>query len=375
MKSRRPSGRASSLLASMLAVISTMTPALAFALSMAFINPGRTGEPFWDIATQSMDAAAKSLGIEFEVLTAERDFLAQIRLTRELTSRPPEQRPDYLIVAAEKGTLAAQLELAHAAGIPVFLAFNTVRPTERALVGYPRERFPSWIGSLAPEAEEGGYQSARELIVFILATLPEGESVDMIAIAGDRSTDTSLKRNEGMLRAVAEFPQVRLRQQVHADWSGEKAAEQAAELFRRYPDVRLVWSASEILAFGAMQALRNRGGEPGRDVFFGALNATPGALEAVSSGELAALAGGHHLTGAWAMVMLHDHYHGRDFAEAGTGLEQSYPMFSLLDADTARRLLSQPTNHPVDFCSFSRVCNPDRLRYDFSFSSWLQANP
>lgn len=75
------------------------------------------------------------------------------------------------------------------------------------------------------------------------------------------------------------------------------------------------------------------------------------------------------------MVLLHDHYHGLDFAEPDAGVELSHPMFSLLDADTARRLLRQPTNNPVDFCSFSRVCNPDRLHYDFSFSSWLQANP
>lgn len=355
-------------------ICSALMPGAASALSMTFISPGNSSEPFWIVANQNMQAAAGSLGIELEILTSEREYLAQISLTREVSQRPLAQRPDYLIVVAEKGTLAAQLALADQAGIPVFLAFNTVRPEERSQVGYPREQFPLWLGSLVPEAEDGGYLSARALILSAIERVPVGSALGMVALSGDKSTDTSLKRNQGMLRAVAEFPQVKLHQQVFADWSYDKATEQADQLFRRYPEVQLVWSASDLLAFGAMQALRDTGRVPGHDVLFSAVNATPAALQALQAGELTALAGGHHMAGAWAMVMLYDHYHGLDFIQEGGRAEQAYPMFSLLDGGVTQALIESQTNKPADFCAFSRVCNPARTHYDFSFDSWLELN-
>jgi len=356
----------------MLAASAALMPGPALALSMVFINPGKSTEPFWAMAVRNMQAAADSLGIELEVLSAERDYLAQIRLAREVAERPQALRPDYLIVVAEKGTLLAQLELADQAGIATFLAFNTVADSDRSRVGRPRERFPLWLGSLAPLAEEGGYLSAKALIEHALQRLPDGATPELIALAGDRSTDTSLKRNQGLLRALAEFPQVSFRQLVYADWSYDKAVEQAGHLLRRYPQAQLVWSGSDLLAFGAMQALRDSGMD--RQLYFSGINATSQALEALLDGRLSALAGGHHMAGAWAMIMLHDHYHGLDFIETASGAEQQYSMFALLDQQHAGELLERRAKQSsIDFCAHSRVCNPTRDDYDFSYASWLES--
>ncbi|WP_178114742.1 ABC transporter substrate-binding protein [Pseudomonas saliphila] len=343
---------------------------------MTFINPGLSTEPYWIDAMRAMRGAATSLDVQFEILHAERDFRKQISLVSDVAERPAAQRPDYLIIAGEKGTLAAQLELAEAAGIPVFLAFNSVRPAERPQVGHPRGRFSQWLGSLTPNAEEGGYLSARALFTHTLEHTPEQTSVGLIAIAGDRSTDTALKRNQGLQRALAEFPQVQLYQMVNADWSRDKAAEQAAHLYRRYPDVRMVWGASDQLAFGAMQSLRRIGGVPGQDVFFSGINSTDEGLRGVIAQELTALAGGHHLAGAWSIVLLHDHYHGLDFYQTHDGhSELEYSMFSLQDARIAQQLIQRRQQHPpLDFCSFSMVCDPLRQAYDFSFDGWLKVH-
>ena len=361
-------------LCALMAGCAALMPAPALALSMVFINPGKSTEPFWMMAIRNMQAVADSLDIELEVLSAERDYLAQIRLTQEVVERPAQRRPDYLIIVAEKGTLLAQLELADEAGIATFLAFNTVADSDRPRVGHPRGRFTHWLGSLAPMAQEGGYLSARALMEHALARLPAGATPGLIALAGDRSTDTSLRRNQGLHRALAEFPQVRLHQLVYADWSYDKAVEQAGHLFRRYPQAQLVWSGSDLLAFGAMQALRDSPQGTDRAVFFSGINATSQALEALLSGELSTLSGGHHMAGAWAMVLLHDHYHGLDFVETAGGVEQEYVMFALLDERLARQLLDRRAqNATIDFCSHSRVCNPARAHYDFSFASWLES--
>src|SRR5262249_580670 len=111
---------------------------------------------------------------------------------------------------------------------------------------------------------------------------PDGK-LHMLAIAGDRSTPSSINRNQGMHRAVAEAAVVVLEEEVYAAWTRENAAQQAESLYRRYPDVKLVWAGNDLMAFGAMAAWEKRGGKPGVDAWFSGINTSTEALEAVKS--------------------------------------------------------------------------------------------
>ena len=95
-------------------------------------------------------------------------------------------------------------------------------------------------------------------------------------------------------------------------------------------------------------------------------------MTALRTGELSALAGGHFLTGAWALVMLYDHAHGTDFASEG--LEQVRPMFTLLDKsqiDRYEHRISAPLA-PLDFRSYSKHLNPRLRRYGFELKHLLR---
>ncbi|MCC4261922.1 hypothetical protein LL270_14840 [Pseudomonas aestusnigri] len=69
-------------------------------------------------AIEGLQHAATSLGVELEVLHAERDHLAQLSLARDVSRRPSGQRPDYLLVSAEKQVLPGQLQIAEQVHIP-----------------------------------------------------------------------------------------------------------------------------------------------------------------------------------------------------------------------------------------------------------------
>ena len=73
---------------------------------------------------------------------------------------------------------------------------------------------------------------------------------------------------------------------------------------------------------------------PGADAWFSGINTSTEALDAIKSGRLTALAGGHFITGAWAVVMIYDYHHGRDFADEGLELERAmFAEFTPLLAD------------------------------------------
>lgn len=346
------------------------------AMSVVFINPGKSDEIYWVTAARAMQAAARSLDIQLTVLFAERDHLRQIAFARQLAARPQAQRPDYVIMSNDYAIGMELLRILDGAGIKTFFAYSSIYDArERSQAGAPRERYRGWLGSLEPRAEEAGYLTARALIAQgskAGARAADGK-LHLIALAGDRSTPTSILRNEGMHRAVAEAGDVVLDQEVYAAWNRDKAIVQSEWLFQRYPDARLVWAGSDQMAFGAMQSWEKRGGQPGRDAWFGAINTSKEALEAVQSGRLTALAGGHFIAGAWSLLMLYDYHHGRDFSDEGLELKQSmFILFSAADAARFQARFGDLDFGAVDFRRYSKVLNPGLKKYDFSFRQLLR---
>lgn len=356
-----------------LALCCLLLPLPLLAQSIVFINPGRSTEGYWVTSTRAMEAAASSLGMKLETRYAERDHLRTIEIARQVAALPAGSRPDFVIITNDNGTGPEMLKVLDAARIKVFLAYSSIPHADRSGFGGPRERYKGWLGSLEPHAEDAGYLTAKALIAQARKANVKGPDgkLHLIALAGDRTTPSSLRRNEGMQKAVLEAGDVVLDQMVFAAWSRDKAAEQGEWLFQRFPSARLVWAGNDLMAFGAMQALEKLGRQPGKDAWFSGVNTSKEAMEAVKSGRLAALAGGHYVAGAWAVVMLYDYAHGRDFADEG--LELDRPMFTLFDPALAERYLAFGEDFgKVDFRRHSKVLNKSLKRYNFEFGQLLR---
>jgi ABC-type sugar transport system substrate-binding protein len=346
----------------------------ARAQSVAFINPGKSDEVYWVTATQAMQAAAQSLGMSFEVQYAQREPLKTLEIARSLVGRAPDQRPQYIVITDDYSVADQLVKIIDDAGVKSFLAYSTIPVDQRAGIGSPRGKYRGWLGSLEPQAEDAGYLTTRALIERGRRDKAFGADgkLQMIAIAGDRSTASSIKRNQGMRRAVAEAPQTTVVQEVYAGWTRERAADQAEVLYQRHPAAKLVWAGNDLMAFGAMAAWEKRGGKPGIDAWFSGINTSTEALEAIKSGRLTALAGGHFITGAWALVMIYDYHHGRDFADEG--LELQRPMFAEFTPQLADRYIARFSGgfDGVDFGRYSKAKNPGLKRYSFGFAQLLE---
>ena len=172
----------------------------AHAVSVAFINPGKSDEIYW------VAAAASSLDLELEVLYAQRDPLRVLALARALVARPEAQRPDYVVFTNDSATGAELLRLFDGSGIRCFMAFSGLSVAEQQQWGRPRQLFKQWIGSLEPRAEDAGYLTAQAL--FSAGRAAHAQAADgklhLLAIGGDRSTVSSVRRNQGLYKALAE---------------------------------------------------------------------------------------------------------------------------------------------------------------------------
>lgn len=336
----------------------------AGAASVVFLSPGPASDGYWSAYARFMQAAAARLGMTLTVRYTDRDTRELVELARDALQGP--NRPDYLVFSNELNVAPEILRLSQNSSVKLFAVNNTLTDDQLRILGDMPNRYPHFLGSLVGNDEEGGYLSAKHLISKSVSA-KAGQTVEMLAFSGTNTTPVSLKREQGMYRALAEHPEIRLRQIVLGGWRRDRALEQARVLLKRYPDIHLIWAANDQMAFGAMDAVRETGGEPGRDVFFSSINWSPPSLDALQDGTISALVGGHFMLGGLAMVLLHD-YDATDIATRDViGARQVRVMQRIHATDVKQiRTNSKRDDYGVDVRSFSQAHNPAGVADIFS---------
>ncbi|WP_371133364.1 ABC transporter substrate-binding protein [Pseudomonas sp.] len=341
----------------------------AGAANVVFLNPGKSNEAYWVSYTQFMQAAAADLGINLQVLYAERDPPKMLEQARAVLQGP--QPPDYLVFVNEQYAGPEILRLSKGTQVKLFAVNSTLTPDQQSLIGQSREKYPNWIGSLVPNDEEAGYIMAKGLITQAQRVNSQA-ALQMLAFSGVKQTPAAQLRERGLQRALAEHPQVRLQQLVNSEWNRQRAYEQAQVLLPRHPGVSLIWSANDEMAFGVMRAAQELGKTPGRELLFSALNNSVEVLQARLDERVSVLVGGHFTAGGWALVLLHDYDAGLDFAQRG-GKDRQDPLFMRLDKPQAAQLLKRikEQGYGLDFRRFSAVTQPQMRDYHFSLQALL----
>ncbi|WDY56061.1 ABC transporter substrate-binding protein [Pseudomonas sp. PSKL.D1] len=335
--------------------------ASAQAASVVFLNPGQTSESFWTGYSRFMQAAADDLGMTLRVEYSERSAERALDQARAILKGP--QRPDYLVLVNEQYVAPEIIRLAQGTGVKLFMVNNGLTDSQQRSIQAQPGKYSQLLGTLTGNDEQAGFQMLQQMV----ALLPRSnEPVDLIAFAGVNTTPASQLRERGMRQALADYPQVRLRQVVYGGWNRQRAFEQAQQLLQRYPNTKLVWSANDEMAFGAMQAFEAAGRKPGRDVVFGAINSSPEALRARIDGRLGVLLGGHFSVGGWAMVMLHDDAEGLPINRDGVR-NHILPVLQPIDEAKAKRWLKlvEQADYGVDFRRFSAEGRPKDYQYPF----------
>ncbi|WP_028696432.1 ABC transporter substrate-binding protein [Pseudomonas cremoricolorata] len=341
--------------------LGVLFPVAAHGASVVFLNPGHGKEDYWVRYASFMQAAADQLGMQLRVEYSDRQAATTLDQARQVLESA--NKPDYLVMVNEQYVAPQILRLAQNSGVKMFLVNNPLTAAQTHTIDAQPQVYAPVLGTLTVNDEQAGFQMLHAL----LAQLPPSNGpIDLLAFSAVKNTPASQAREDGMRRALADYPQVRLRQVVYGGWSRQRAYEQAQVLVQRYPEARLVWCANDEMAFGAMQAFAQVGREPGRDVLFSAVNASPEALQARIDGRLSVLVGGHLTVGGWAMVMLHDDAHGVPVDRDGQR-EHTVPALQLIDAPGAQRWLQrlQQRDLGVRFAPLSAEGRAPDYRYPF----------
>jgi len=333
--------------------------------SVVFLDPGsptpQASGPMARAAVDFMSLAAAQLGMQLEVLHARHDHLLMIRHAQAIAARA--EPPDYVILVNDKMAAPAMFEALAAAPTRLFVIHSDVTDEQRRSTGNERERYTRWIGSATPDNTRGVFRLAQALNGALGGRPPRA-----LGITGPQSAPVSAERAQGLAEGMAAVPGARLEQLVYGDWSEDDGRRKAQVLLARYPEANLIWAANDEMALGALQAAHTRA----MPVVVGGMGGWPRALRSIADGGLTATLVGHHLIGAWALVLLHDHANGIDFAADG-GLRRRLDYLHVVTGANLRpyEAAFAEQERPIDFRRYSKVYQPQRTRYDFSLAPLL----
>lgn len=329
---------------------------------VVFLNPGEPIErgkgPQWRMTAKLMTDAAKTFGMELEVLYAERDHLLMLRQADSVAQR--SNPPDYVVMVNEKLAAPHMLQAFTRTPSKVLLIHNDLTPEQRREVGNERERLSNWIGTATTDEVRAEYRLMEELYRQLGDREPQ-----VIGITGDRATPVSLERAQGVGEFIARAGRGQVLQLVFSDWSDTDAESKANVLLARYPQTNIIWAANDSMALGALRAVKARGAR----VLVGGSGGWPSALASMTEEGMAASVGSHFFIGAWAMVLLHDYHHGQDFAAYG-GPTQKLDYMYVVNRTNASRYdhAIYKRDRPLDFSVYSKVLHPKPGRYDFNLA-------
>ena len=368
----RPVKRRAALLALANASLLCMAgPAFASgpAPRVVFLNPGEavergTGQQ-WQLVSRFMRVAAKTFGMQLEVLYAERDHLLMVRQAREVAERA--DAPDYVVIVNEKMAAAQMLTALAGSRAKVLLIHNDLTPGQRRAIGNEREDIANWIGTATANAAQAGYRLMQYLYQRVS---PAGAQV--IGITGDPNTPVSLERAQGVDAFLSHEQDAHTCQLVFGDWSYADSAQKARVLLARYPQANLIWAANDAMALGAMSAVTERHAH----VLVGGMGALQEALQSIVDGGLAAMVAGDYFIGAWAMVLLYDYHHGKDFAASG-GVRQKLDFLRVIHRANAAQYYDAVFAHgqSLNFGVYSKCLYPSPGPYDFGLQRLLTTVP
>ena len=329
-------------------------PISADKMKVAFINPAYPAEPFWSLMTNLMQSVAHDLDIDLQVYYSDRNRFQSLALAQEILST--DKKPDYLVFHFQAQMGARMLQAAEQAKV-YSLVINTNAPkADKTDIGQPRDKFKYWLGHIVPDDFRAGALLASALIDKASKTMqsPANTKIQMLGLTGSFDNTASVERELGLKSVVDQRDDVILHQIVSAGWDQQKASQVTKVLMARYPETKLIWSASDVMALGAIEALEDMGLKPGVDVLLGGIDGVDEGLEAVSRGKMAATVSGHFIEAAWALVLLYEHYHGKDLLkENGPTLHSRMYLVDEDNVATVRSRMNAEYFNTLDFRSFS----------------------
>ncbi|KPW00401.1 ABC transporter substrate-binding protein [Pseudoalteromonas sp. P1-8] len=271
--------------------------------SVLLVNPSVKSDVFWQKVTDVMQVAAKQNNVSLTTIYGGGNRHIQLAELKQYLQYNP--KPDYAILINYPGGAEQSMSLLEQHKVNFITLEETIVGVERDEVGKPRQRFKYWLGEVFHDNFKAGEQLGKALLEEAINTK---QTPHFVAINGHYGTESDT-RSDGLVHYLRK-QDVELEQVVYASWNKQEAENKVSRLLQRYPDTNVIWCASDLMAQGALEAVK---GKKDKAYFIGGIDWLDDNLDLIEQQKLTASVGGHFMMGAWALISVIDHHNGNPY--------------------------------------------------------------
>ena len=336
-------------------------------LNVLLINPSIENDPFWHQVEALTKKAAEDLDIKLDVIYGNGNRFIQLQVLKKYLSQ--NEVPDYIMLVNYPGGSLNTFDFLAKYPVKIITLEQTISGKEKKSIGHPNGKFKNWVGEIFHDNKKASQLLASRLFE---KAKKKGKPLIVAGISGHFGSESAI-RNSGLVAAVDSY-QAELKQIVYAQWSREDAYTKTFKLLKRYPNISILWCASDEMALGAINAIKRMGLKPGKDIFVGGFDWIKEGINSIKKNEMTASVGGHFMMGAWGLLAIYDKEFGIDRLKKGN--ESTFEL-ELIESDniaTYSALFNQRFLKEVDFKRLSLFHSPTQTSSSFKLTDILKVN-
>ena len=183
-----------------------------------------------------------------------------------------------------------------------------------AIPAIPGKNTSTGIAAINPDEYSAGYELGKLLIRRANKIISNREKdIHILAFMSDYKPLE--QRLTGLVAAVSESQDAVIDQVVDLSFPSHEDVKSKFIYMKkyRYPGVNIVWCFSDTTALAVLDGARELGLTPGKDILIGGIDWIEDATIEIRNGTIEASMGGQLAIGAWAVILIHDYTHKKDF--------------------------------------------------------------
>ncbi len=301
-------------------------------------------------------SAAKDLGYDIEFININPD-----RMENELNDYLTLRKPEGIIFGGIFYNSASILEHLEKKRIPSIV----LNGPPHGYSGHPREKYKYWIAAINPDEYSAGYELGRLLIRRANKIISNREKdIHILAFMSDYKPLE--QRLTGLVAAVSESKDAAIDQVVNLSFPSYEDVKNKFIYMKkyRYPGVNIVWCFSDTTALAVLDGARELGLTPGKDILIGGIDWIKEATDEIRNGTIEVSMGGQLAIGAWAVVLIHDYTHKKDFLNGQTEFKIKMYAAEKSNIDSFCVIKNRDWS-TINFKKFSKLLNPELSNYNF----------
>ena len=188
-----------------------------------------------------------------------------------------QQDVDYIVVAPVVETgWETVLGEAKAAGIPVILSDRQMKVSDDSL-------YLCWVGG---NFLKEGRDSVIWLNDYLKKNGRDSEKLNVLLIQGTIGSSAQVGRTQGITEGLAKNPNYNLLAKQTGEFTQAKGQEVMESYLKQYDDIDVVFAENDNMAWGAVDAIKAAGKQPGKDIIIICFDAVHETFNKMMAGEI-----------------------------------------------------------------------------------------